>query len=149
MHGKILVGYDDSAPARSALLRGIEEARARHTRLVVLAVAEMPLDPGDPRNFGTLDDISPDEGRPFEAPPEVVATLGRARKVVEGAGVRADYRWAAGDPGRSIVDAAQAVGAGLIVVGEHHHGFLGSLFGEDVAAEVRKHAGCDVVVAGA
>jgi nucleotide-binding universal stress UspA family protein len=147
VHGKILVGFDDSEAAGRALDRALEEARSAHARLVVLAVAEMPLDPDQPRNFGTLDDISPGEGAALGAPPQVVSALADARKRVEAAGSRAEYRWSAGDPARSILDAATSVGAGLIVLGEHHHGFLGSLFGEDVAAEVKKHAGCDVLVA--
>jgi nucleotide-binding universal stress UspA family protein len=39
----VLVGFDESAAAGRALDRGIEEARARHTRLVVLSVFEVPL----------------------------------------------------------------------------------------------------------
>ena len=30
---------------------------------------------------------------------------------------------------------------------ERHHGFLGSLFGADVDAEVKREAGCDVILA--
>ena len=148
MKGRILVGYDDSQHARAALDRGIEEARKVHGKLVVLAVAEMPLDPQTPRNFGTLDDIGPNEGAALQAPPGVVETLAHARQHVESAGVSADYAWAAGEPGAAIVDAAKNLHAGLIVVGDHHHTFLGSLFGADVATAVREHAGCDVIVAG-
>jgi len=35
----------------------------------------------------------------------------------------------------------------VIVVGEHHHGFLGSLFGGNVDEEVKREAGCDVILA--
>jgi hypothetical protein len=34
-----------------------------------------------------------------------------------------------------------------IVLGEHHHGLLGNLFGADVDAEVQREAGCDVILA--
>ena len=143
-----MVGYDDSDAAKRALERGIAEARESHGRLVVLVVAELPLDPGAPRFFGTLDDISPNEGGEFVAPPEVVATLAHARKRLDAAGVRGDLAWAAGDPGGAILDAAHSLGAGMIVLGEHHHGFLGGFLGTDVASEVQDRAGCDVVVAG-
>jgi len=142
-----MVGYDDSDAAKKALERGIAEARMSDARLVVLAVAEMPLDPQGPRNFGTLSDISPNEGGALDAPPQVVATLADARERLEAAGVHGDLAWAAGEPGRAILDAARSLGAGMVVLGEHHHGFLGRFLGTDVAAEVAERAGCDVVVA--
>jgi nucleotide-binding universal stress UspA family protein len=145
----VLVAYDDSEQAEVALERGIEEARLRGGDLVVLAVLEMPLDPRAPRNFGTLDDIAPHESGAPAAPPSLVDTLAHARTHVEGAGLEADYVWAAGDPASEIIEVAKEAGAALIVVGEHHHGFLGRLFAGDVAAEVRREAGCDVIVAGA
>ena len=61
----VLVGFDDSAAARRALERGIAEARARSTRLVVLSVFEVPLDPQVDRFYGTLDDIADWEGQPI------------------------------------------------------------------------------------
>ncbi len=145
----ILVAYDDTDQAAIALERGIEEARARGADLVVLAVIEMPLDPHGPRNFGTLDDIAPHESAAPEAPPSLVAVLEHARTRVEGAGFRATYVWAAGDPAGEIVEVAKEIGVSHIVVGEHHHGFLGRMFGGDIAAEVKREAGCDVIVAGA
>jgi nucleotide-binding universal stress UspA family protein len=144
----ILVAYDDSDQAAVALDRGIEEARARHADLVVLAVIEMPLDPRAPRNFGTLDDIAPHESEAPEAPPSLVAVLEHARTRVEKAGLQAHYSWAAGDPASEIVEVAKEIGASSIVVGEHHHGFLGRMFAGDIAAEVKREAGCDVIVAG-
>ena len=36
--------------------------------------------------------------------------------------------------------------ASLVVVGSHHHGFLAKLVGADVAAEVKRSAGADVLV---
>lgn len=144
---RILVGYDDSENARRALDRAVEEAHARPSRVTVLAVVEMPLNPDAPRNFGTLGDISEREGRPLEAPPAIVSQLEIARDRLAEAGLDAELRWAAGEPGRAIVDAARATKADVIVLGEHHHGFLSGLFGSDVAAEVRREAGCDVIVA--
>ena len=103
----VLVGFDDSAAAGRALDRGIEEARARHGRLVVLSVFEVPLDPQVDRYFGTLDDIADWEGQPIAPPPELVGLLAQARERVEGAGLQADFMWAAGEPGRAIIDAAR------------------------------------------
>lgn len=143
----VLVGFDDSAAARRALDRGIAEAQARRARLVVLSVFEVPLDPQVDRFFGTLDDIADWEGKPIAPPPELVELLAQARDEVEAAGLEADYMWAAGEPGRAIVDAARDARADVVVLGEHHHGFLSGLFGTDVAASVERELGSAVIVA--
>jgi len=145
--GGVLVGFDDSAAARRALDRGIEEATARSTRLVVLSVFEVPLDPQVDRFFGTLDDIADWEGQPIAPPPELVGLLAQARDKVETAGLKADFMWAAGEPGGAIVDAARDARADVVVLGEHHHGFLAGLLGTDVAAAVEHELGSTVIVA--
>ena len=71
----------------------------------------------------------------------------RRAKPSRRAGVRADYRWAAGEPGRAILDAARDAKAAVVVLGEHHHGFLAGLFGTDVAAAVERELGSAVIVA--
>src|SRR5262249_7491310 len=139
--------YDGSDAGRRALDRAIDEARHSHAHVTVLSVVNLPLDPAAPRNFGTLDDISPREGGPLSAPPDVVEHLTEARDILAAAGVDSDRTWAAGDPGRQIVDAAKRIQARTIVIGAHHHGFLSGLFGADVDAEVRREAGCTVIVA--
>ncbi len=144
---RILVGYDGSDGARRALDRAVAEARDTHGRITVVSVANMPLDLDAPRNFGTLDDLSPDEGRAFSAPPEVVSHLEEARELLGAAGVDPELTWAAGDPGHEIVETAKRIGAKTIVLGEHHHGFLAKVFGGDVGAGVQREAGCTVILA--
>jgi nucleotide-binding universal stress UspA family protein len=145
---RILVGYDGTDSSRRALDRAIAEARDRHAGLTILSVAEMPLTPEAPRYFGTLDDISPDEGMQLAPPDDVVAHLEEAREIAAAGGVDADVAWAAGEPGREIVDTAKRVGATTIVVGAHHHGRLANIFrGGDVDADVQREAGCDVILA--
>lgn len=144
---RILVGYDGSNAGRRALDRAIVEARETHARITVLSVASMPLDPEEPRYFGTLDDISPDEGGPLSPPPDVVAHLTEARDVLVAAGLDPDLAWAAGEPGHEIVETAKRIHARTIVLGEHHHGLLSGLFGGDVDAEVQLEAGCTVILA--
>lgn len=144
---RILVGYDGSEGGRRALDRAVAEAHEAHARITVVSVASMPLDPEDPRNYGTLDDISPDEGEPLSPPPDVLAHLEEARDILAAAGIRPDLTWAAGEPGREIVEAAKRINAQTIVLGEHHHGFLSKLFGGDVDAEVQREAGCTVILA--
>jgi nucleotide-binding universal stress UspA family protein len=144
---RILVGYDGSDGGKRALERAISEAHESHGRITVLSVVNVPLDLDVPRNFGTLDDISADEGKALSAPPDIVAQLTEAGERLASAGLEANLIWRAGDPGRAIVDAAKEIRAQAIVLGEHHHGLLGNLFGADVDGEVQREAGCEVILA--
>lgn len=144
MSGEIVVGFDDQPPAERALERALEEARTHHARLLVVTVLELALDPSGPRNYGTLDD-GPLPGR-LAPTPEIERALTDARARVEKAGIRAEYLWAAGDPARTLVDLASERRARAIVIGEHHGGFFSGLFGLDVESQVKRDAGCDVIV---
>jgi len=144
---RILVGYDGSDGGKRALERAIAEAHESRGRVTVLSVANMPLDPDVPRNFGTLSDISADEGKALPPPPDVVAHLTEASDRLASAGLDASLTWKAGDPGRAIVETAKEIRAQVIVLGEHHHGLLGNLFGADVDAAVQREAGCEVILA--
>ena len=81
----------------------------------------------------------------LEEPAELEGVLAEARERIESAGLTADYVWAVGDPARAIVATARDRSACLIIVGSHHHSLFGRLLGADVAAEVRREAGCDVL----
>ena len=141
----ILVGYDDKEPAKRALSHAIEEAKRTGARLVVLVVAETPLPPTGLQNFGTLDD-SPPVLEPLEPTSEVEAALERARDTVEAAGLEADLAWSVGDPSAEIVATARDQHADQVVLGEHHHSALGRFFGSDVAGDVEKELGSELVV---
>lgn len=145
MSGTIVVGYDGEDAAVRALDRALEEATKRHARLAVVAVAEMPLNPEGPQNFGTLDD-SPARMIPLVVPPELEPVLAQARARVDGTEVETDFVWAAGEPAAAIVAVAQDRKAELVVLGKHHHGLFTRLLGTDVASEVEREAGCAVVV---
>ena len=141
----IVVGYDGEEPAKRALERAIEQAKADHARLLIVSVAAMPLDPYAPATFGTLDD-SPPPSPPGAEPPALRAATAEALKRAEAVGVTADYLWAVGDAARTIVGAARDNGASMIIVGSHHHSLLQRLLGQDVAAVVRHEAKCEVIV---
>jgi nucleotide-binding universal stress UspA family protein len=141
----IVVGYDGEEAADRALDRAIAEAHDRDARIVVVAVVEMPLNPEGPQNFGTLDD-SPARMIPLVEPPELEPVFRAARARIDADGVRAEYSWAAGDPAYAIVSKAREENAELVVIGSHHHGFFSRMLGDDVAAEVKRTAGCDVAV---
>lgn len=141
---EIVVGYDGGEASKRALDRAIEEARKLRAQLLVVAVAEMPLNPEGPMTFGSLDE--PERVLPLVEPPELEPILAQAREHVDAAGLTGDYMWAAGEPANAIVGAARERGAGLIVIGSHHHAFLTRLLGGDVATQVKRDAGCDVIV---
>lgn len=140
----IVVGFDDQEPANRALERAAEEARARGCKLLVVAVAEMLLDPRDPRQFGTLSDgRAPTQ---FPEPPDITKAFEHARELLAAHGVSAEYVWEPGEPASVLVAAAKARKAELLVIGDHHHGFFAKLFGASVAPEVQREAGCEVLV---
>ena len=142
MAGTILIGFDDSDVAERALDRAIEEARATGDALVVLAVLDMPFDPEGPQSFGSLTEEA--QMMPLVEPRELEPVLAKARARLE-----ADYVWAAGNVSEKIASAARDRDARLVVLGAHHHGFLGRLLGNDVAGEVEHELGeldLDVVV---
>jgi nucleotide-binding universal stress UspA family protein len=141
----VVVGYDDEDAAKRALDRALKEAKASGGRVVVVSVVELPLDPGAPRNFGTLGD-GPPGTIPHDVPDTLAPTLAHAHERVAAAGVEAAFLWGAGDPAAVIAEVARDRGASLVVVGAHHHGFFASLVGSDVAAEVERHVGATVLV---
>ena len=140
----VLVGYDGHPRSDAAFDHAVAAARDAHQKLVVLVVLELPLDPEGPRNYGTLDDSSP-ETAPLVDPPELEPVFARARARVEAGAGKADYIWAAGDPADAIVETARDRDASLVVLGAHEHSFFGRLLGSDVAEEVRGRVDCDVV----
>ena len=144
---RILVGYDGTDSGKRALERAADEAREHHAPVTVLSVVNLPLDPDEPRNFGTLDDISPGEGQPYGPPAETIDYLREAEEILSAAGVDPDLAWVIGDPGTEIVQYAKRINARTIVVGEHHHGFLSRTFGGDVDGEVQREAGSNVILA--
>ncbi len=145
MDKTIVVGYDDKEPAKRALDRAVEEARTREAGIVVITVAEMPLTPDAPRNYGTLDD-GPIALPSKEPPVEIEAIISRARERLRDEDVEVTFAWVAGEPGHAIVQTAKDERAELIVVGSHHKGFFGRIFSLSVPDEVKREAGCDVLV---
>jgi len=140
----IVVGYDDQEPARRALEEAVEKAKQSDAKLLIVAVAEMALDPSTPRNFGTLG-----AGRaPVELPepPDITRAFENARELVASHELSADYVWAPGEPASVLVGIAKRNDAELIVIGDHHHGFFSRLFGASITPSVRREAGCDVLV---
>ncbi len=143
----VVVGYDGKEPSKRALAQAIAETKSAGGRLLVAVVWAMPLDATFSGGSLGYDLEAP---LPVIVPPAEPAALkplvDEALAQAAAAGVEADYVYGVGDPARTIVDAARDHHASKIVIGHDHHGWFGKLFGDDVEAEVRREAGCEVVV---
>ena len=144
MAGTIVIGFDDSDGAGRALDHAIAQAASSGDTLIVVAVFEMMFDPEGPQSFGSLNESA--QMMPLIEPPELEPIFAKARTRIEAAGLEADYVWAVGNPADKIAATARDRDARLVVLAAHHHGFLGRLFGTDVAVEVERELGSSVVV---
>jgi nucleotide-binding universal stress UspA family protein len=132
----IVVGFDDTEPARRALERAADLAEAFGAKLAVTSVA--PLLVGAARSAGPLD--------PVDSPKEHREQLQDARALLEARGIRADYVPAAGEPADAIVELAEDRDADLIVIGTREPGILERLLGQSVSERVAHHAHRDVLI---
>jgi nucleotide-binding universal stress UspA family protein len=132
----IVVGFDDTAPARRALERAADLAEAFGAKLVVTSVA--PVLVGVSRSAGAID--------PTDSPKEHREQLKDARKLLEARGIEADYVPALGEPAGTIVELADDRDADLIVVGTREPGILERLLGQSVSERVAHQAHRDILI---
>lgn len=132
----IIVGFDETEPARRALERAADLAEAFGAKLVVTSVA--PILVGVARTAGPLDSADP--------PEEHREQLEDARIFLDGRGIEADYVTAAGEPADTIVELAEQQDADVIVVGTREPGILERLLGQSVSERVAHHAHRDVLI---
>jgi nucleotide-binding universal stress UspA family protein len=144
---KILVGYDGSRSAERALARAAEIAKAFDGKVVVISVvAPEPVDTSGA--FGLTPYATYEAGRTSPQTDEKLWAQHRAHveSYLEKAGLKADFVGVVGEPVGEIVDAAESLGADLIVVGTREPGFLERLLGGSVSQGVARHASCDVLI---
>jgi nucleotide-binding universal stress UspA family protein len=120
---RVLVAYDGSKGARSALEAAVDLARRDHAELIGLAIeAHLP-------HYGaTVGEV--EEERRFEE--QACARLlkeASAYPAEQGVTMRTEIR--AGHPAQEIVQAARDHGADLVVVGHRPLGRVGPLPGHD------------------
>jgi nucleotide-binding universal stress UspA family protein len=135
--GPVLLCTDLGDASAGAETAGIEMARERGAPLVILSV----IDPGGLRLPGGGWHARVDQVRSRRET--------AALRIVESArrrGVNARFLIWEGSPGESIVEAARAEDAGVIVVGSHNRGFVGRLLLGSVSQYVVDHADRQVVV---
>ncbi len=134
---KVLLATDLSAASARATEQALELAGRLEAELLAVSV----IDPGSLRlpggRFGTRVDQ-------VRAQREAVAQdlVARGRRI----GVQVNFLIWEGEPGESIVEAANAEHADLIVVGSHGRGTVGRFLIGSVSDHVVRHAPCPVLV---
>ena len=131
----IVVGYDDTDPAKRALERAAELAVRFGAKVVVTSVAPLLI---SGHGIGPTD--------PLDPPEEHKKELMNAAAFLTDRGIEAEFDLALDDPANHIVHLAEQRGADLIVVGTHEPGFLQRLLGLSVSDKVGRKARCDVMV---
>jgi nucleotide-binding universal stress UspA family protein len=129
----IVVGYDDSEPAKRALERATELAKALGGRLVVTSVSPAIVGRGGPID-------------PVDSPDEHRQELAEARSYLLEQGIPSEFDLAIGDPAEHIVKLAEHHLADLIVVGTNERNLLERLLGLSVSRGVERKAHRDVLI---
>jgi nucleotide-binding universal stress UspA family protein len=132
----IVLGFDDTAPAKRALERAAELAAAFRAKVVVVSAAPVLAPAG--HGIGPID--------PADLPELHEEQLGHAEALLSERGIEAEYQVALGDPAEMILDIAAGRGADMIVVGSREVGLVQRLLGQSVSGAVQRKAHCDVLV---
>lgn len=130
----IVVGYDETEPAKRALEAAAELASAFGAKVIVTSIARMLVGKG----IGPVDPVDPPELHTEE--------LRHAAAFLAERGLEGEYEVALGDPAREILELAERRGADLIVVGTREPNLLKRLLGLSVSGAVQRKAHCDVLI---
>jgi len=150
---KILVASDGTETCAAAIDAAIELAGDLGAELLALCVSVQPV-PAASGLGGTMDPVgAADEGIVTYEEGDPASAHGRAKAVASGvvgfateAGVVARPLVWEGPAGDAIIEAAQAAGAQLIVVGSHCRNVVGRLFLGSVSEYVVRHSPIPVMV---
>ncbi len=134
---RILLATDLSPASEEAGLQALDLAHDLGAELLIVSVIDVRSLRLPGGRFGArVDQVRSSR----EASAQELASRGRA------AGVRVTFLIWEGDPGESIVDAAQSEQVDLVVVGSHGRGSVGRFFLGSVSDHVVHNAHCPVVV---
>jgi nucleotide-binding universal stress UspA family protein len=140
MFHNTLVAYDDSPGARRALDIALQLADRRpEVRLTAIAVQPQPA-----RFGGTIDEYQ--EERTFEEQ-RCHQWLAAASAIAATHDIPLEPERRFGHPAQEIVNAAEALGADLIIVGHSGHSAVWGRFLGTTAEKVSRHAHCSVLIA--
>jgi nucleotide-binding universal stress UspA family protein len=133
----VVLATDLSPTSEAATAAALDLAATLGARLLAVSV----VDPGTLRVAGGRYVARVDQVRAQrEQFAQELVARGRT------AGVAVDFLVWEGDPGEAIIDAAQAEGADMIVVGSHGRGTVGRFLIGSVSDHVVRHASCPVLV---
>ena len=132
----IVVGYDESAPAKRALERAAQVAKVFGSKVLVTSVARALVPAA--HGIGPVDPVDPLEDHDEQ--------LRHAAAFLVEQGVQGEFETGLGDPAQEILRIAEERGADLIVVGTREPGVISRMFGLSVSGGVQRRAHCDVLI---
>jgi nucleotide-binding universal stress UspA family protein len=134
---RLMLATDLGEASASATEHAFELARSLGASLVVVSV----IDPGSLLLPGGRFRARVDQVRErLEADAQVLVARGRRE------GIDVSFLVWTGDPGDQIVEAAEAEGAEMLIVGSHGRGTMGRLLLGSVSEHVVRNARCPVLV---
>jgi nucleotide-binding universal stress UspA family protein len=142
----VLLATDGSDLAVAAVVRAVA-LFGPDARYVTVAV--------NPPALGPAPSVSPMETHPTIVDPDLRAELEESERAESEAEVRAldavlglatEHLVETGEPGPVICEVAERVGADVVVVGSHGHGWLQRVVLGSVSTHVSHHAPCPVLV---
>lgn len=139
MFGRIVVAYDDSEGARSALELALSLAAAHGSKVVAVAV-EAHL----PHYAATVGEV--DEERAVEEQ-ACHRWLAAASATADERGIALRTETRAGHPAQELVRAVSAHQADLLVLGRSGHSQIWGRFIGTTAEKVARHVECSVLIA--
>jgi nucleotide-binding universal stress UspA family protein len=134
---RVLVATDTTPTSAAAELVGIELSSRVGASLVFLSV----IDPSQLRLPGGIFHTRVDQVR-AQRESALAKSVANARQI----GIAAQFLIWEGNPGASVIDAAEAEGADLIIVGSHDRGAVGRLLLGSVSSYVVDHGHQPVLV---
>ncbi len=142
----VLLAFDGSDIARDAITRAVRLLGDDHRYLALSVVppAFVPATPLSPMDaHPTLSDPELEEQVEDEEEKTAARDLDR---LLADLGIAAETHVVVGEPGPTICDAATDLGAELLVIGSHGHGWLRRVFLGSASEHVLHHAPCPVLV---